>query len=237
MLILVDYDNVPPQRSATLHRLVLDVIAAVPSAVSTSAARAHIRFYGGWDTFNSTATQRAQSLAAQIVGVLPLLLPATAARPQPLTVTAELARSSYWLPHFPLLDTYRPRNPGQTIRPVRPSSCGFAHCTLQHGLSILTAYQCSPACPVSPLQSIVKDEQKQIDTLMVADLIHSSMTTSEPLVVVSSDDDLWPGIFAAISLRVPIVRMYTKKSVSQCSVTYEGILQKLASSTYEKATL
>ncbi len=41
---------------------------------------------------------------------------------------------------------------------------------------------------------LAREEQKLVDSMLVVDLIHFAETTDEPLVVVSADDDLWPGI-------------------------------------------
>ena len=45
---------------------------------------------------------------------------------------------------------------------------------------------------------LVRDEQKLVDSMLVVDLVHFSETVTEPLVVVSADDDLWPGIRFAL---------------------------------------
>ena len=41
---------------------------------------------------------------------------------------------------------------------------------------------------------MAREEQKLVDSMLVVDLVHFAETTDEPLVVVSADDDLWPGI-------------------------------------------
>ena len=41
---------------------------------------------------------------------------------------------------------------------------------------------------------LAREEQKLVDSMLVVDLVHFAETTDEPLVVVSADDDLWPGI-------------------------------------------
>ena len=41
---------------------------------------------------------------------------------------------------------------------------------------------------------MARAEQKLVDSMLVVDLTHFADTTDQPLVVVSADDDLWPGI-------------------------------------------
>ena len=49
-------------------------------------------------------------------------------------------------------------------------------------------------CAVAPQTVLIREEQKLVDSMLVIDLVHLAQTTTEPLVVVSADDDLWPGI-------------------------------------------
>lgn len=41
--------------------------------------------------------------------------------------------------------------------------------------------------------------QKLVDTVLTADLIQVSPPASTQIAVVTSDDDLWPGIYTALS--------------------------------------
>ena len=53
---------------------------------------------------------------------------------------------------------------------------------------------------MTPSALLQRAEQKLVDLMIVIDLVHLAETTSEPLVVVSADNDLWPGI-RFVSLR------------------------------------
>jgi hypothetical protein len=182
----------------------------------------HFRLYGGWDTFGGVATPLAQTLSAQIQGALPYLLPPVFAGGVPTLVTAELVRESLWIP-IPLADTFRPRHPGQRgIRGVIPVGCTSPTrpCQLHTALAVLNQPQCSATCAVQPHDAVAKDEQKQVDTCIVADLTYQALMGSDPVALVSSDDDLWPGIFASASLGIPIVHVHTRPP-SACSLQYE----------------
>ena len=48
-----------------------------------------------------------------------------------------------------------------------------------------------------------------VDTMMVADLIHLAAKADEPLVVITSDDDLWPGILSALIHGTSVIHLQT----------------------------
>ena len=53
-------------------------------------------------------------------------------------------------------------------------------------------------CAVAPSTVLVRAEQKLVDSMMVVDLAYLAQTAAEPLILVSADDDLWPGIRFAL---------------------------------------
>ena len=226
VLFLVDFDNIPRLRRQNVSTLIVDILCVVPATLRVPISKAHFRFYGGWDTFNATVTQPAQVLSAQIQAELPLTVrlgPASAN--WRVTVTGELARSSLWSPHFTFVDTFRPRNPGQPVRAVRPKACLQAPCTLHTALRVLNESKCSAGCVLSPFDGVARDEQKQVDTAIVADAIHASSKGSRLVVIVSGDDDMWPGIVAALSMGTNVLRVYPQPR-SQCSARYEASMQR-----------
>jgi hypothetical protein len=66
----------------------------------------------------------------------------------------------------------------------------------------------SAGCGVTPIDVLVRAEQKLVDTMLVADLVHLS-SGGAPLIVVSSDDDLWPGIESALLRGARVVQVQT----------------------------
>ena len=45
----------------------------------------------------------------------------------------------------------------------------------------------------------MRDEQKMVDTLMVADMAHAALLDGDKdIVVVTSDTDIWPGVLLAL---------------------------------------
>ena len=59
-------------------------------------------------------------------------------------------------------------------------------------------------------QLLTRSEQKLVDTMLVSDLIHLAYLGESSLAVVSSDDDLWPGMLMAMSHGVDVVHVCTK---------------------------
>jgi hypothetical protein len=223
MLVLVDYDNTPAIYRTQPTRLFTHLIGVL-GGIGTPFQNLHFRLYGGWDTFGGVATPLAQTISAQIQGALPYSIPPPIPGGTPTRVTAELVRSSLWI-QIPLVDTFRARHRGQRgIRGIVPVGCAntpATPCVLHTALAVLGNAHCSATCPVPPHDAVMKDEQKQVDTCIVADLIYEAMMGSDPIGLVSSDDDLWPGIFASSVLGLPVVHVHTR-APSSCSLTYEG---------------
>ena len=46
--------------------------------------------------------------------------------------------------------------------------------------------------------------------MLTADILNVAWRSHEPVVVVSSDDDLWPSIQSALVLGVPTVQVHTR---------------------------
>jgi uncharacterized LabA/DUF88 family protein len=64
-------------------------------------------------------------------------------------------------------------------------------------------------CRVVSADIMGKAEQKLVDTMLTADLIYLASNGSPDLCVVSSDDDLWPGIKSALILGARVFHIHT----------------------------
>jgi hypothetical protein len=71
---------------------------------------------------------------------------------------------------------------------------------------------------------LTRSEQKLVDTMLVSDLIHLASTGESAIAVVSSDDDLWPGMLMAMLKGVQIVQVCTKHASTH--KLYIGDLKK-----------
>ncbi len=73
-------------------------------------------------------------------------------------------------------------------------------------------------CLVSRKRAFSRSEQKLVDTMIVSDLIHfATSSTKENLVLVSGDDDMWPGIRYALLQDARIIHILPKQSRRQKS--------------------
>ena len=177
------------------------------------AARFRIRFYGGW--YGKTAlTQHGQTLSAELAGVFPARLSVgTRYTSLQLRVGAELASSMLADPSHDVLHTLRRGAPFRSnIHPIpfrgctEPTACPLAPIEALFDLNGCPADGC--LAPVSAVFSRPK-KQKLVDTMLVSDLIYLACTTRNPVVVVSTDDDLWPGIRTALHLGLPVHHVHT----------------------------
>ena len=55
--------------------------------------------------------------------------------------------------------------------------------------------------------------QKMVDTMMVADIIYIANRGDQALAVVTSDDDIWPGILSAMIVGTQILHVQPKPSL------------------------
>lgn len=224
MIILVDYDNILKQdRSPGLVYVTDRILQAIGPTAFTPNERARFRLYGGWYK-GDLLTRNAQDLSAEIAGNFSR--PATVSdktATRLITVAAEMALSLEVSPAKHLVHTYRPRN--------RPSGIGFAdpisrvHCpSTTCGLlplrEAINRDQCPMAgCTTKPSDLLTRDEQKLVDTMLISDLIFLAHMGEKTIAIVSSDDDMWPGIETALALRASIVRIHTRPK-ALASTTY-----------------
>jgi hypothetical protein len=72
-------------------------------------------------------------------------------------------------------------------------------------------------CPFTLQDFLSKPTQKLVDSMIVCDLLLVSNSNAR-VVVVSSDDDLWPGIYTALGCGCQIIRIRTSTKPTQ--ITY-----------------
>jgi hypothetical protein len=212
MYVLVDFDNVPDLVRKNGTRYVADrvwsslkLMAPLPLA---SLVRLEFRFYGGW-LGTSSPTPKGSILLAQVQRDFPFVIRST----KPLTISGELAQALLPLPKHPLPHTFRQRQGTQNMRCVHPSKlgCSLSNCPIIAVHDFLTSGICPVAgCGRSANDFLRKSEQKLVDTMLVADLIHLSSTGFDQIAVVSSDDDLWPGMLMAMHNGANLFHVCTK---------------------------
>jgi len=197
----VDYDNLPEplraQGPITLADRVFDVIRRY----LPEKDHVHIRLYGGW-FLEEKLTKRAQDLLVALGTSFPYpLWIRDTSIPRLVPVTAQLAYSLEKLPKKFLHNTFRQRPPARRMSCEDPLSqgCGGGSCPLSPMVSFINSGHCSEAGCAITTKHLLKAHggQKLVDTMLVADLAYLG-TIDAVIAVVSSDDDIWPGVITAL---------------------------------------
>ncbi|SOE87878.1 hypothetical protein SAMN05446935_8551 [Burkholderia sp. YR290] len=203
LTVFVDYDNVQPAHKrpgpVNLARM---IVSLLPTSVLSRYAAVNVRLYGGWRS-SGTLTRLAQGLIPDIRQNSPGVL-----RSQhegisfSLRLNVDLADKLIGTTS-PLEETlvyerdlrkFRTRaHPWQQC--ANAGNCGFsAFSTIGH----------DSACGMTNCNAklgdvLVRDEQKMVDRLIVADMAQSvHVAKARDLVVVSSDTDMWQHVFGTV---------------------------------------
>lgn len=214
MLVLIDYDNVDftERRSGLDHVLRKAVSLIDDPSLTIDAVR--VRLYGGWYE-GGNLTRLGQSLSAELRNVCPVNYQSPHSA-QPIFLRGELATSILAAPKALVSNTFRkkgyPRNLKCEERPWL--SCkDNQSCPLNAVQKFLDDEVCGESgCVVRPDEVLHKQEQKVVDSMMVADLIDYSSSPSAVVGIVSRDDDVWPGIYMACRTASAVIHVSTSSS-------------------------
>ncbi len=212
MYVLIDFDNVPDILKRNGARYVADRVWTSLQTIAPSAlmnlARLEVRFYGGWLGMSSPSP-----LGSVLLAEVQRDFPFAIRGPKPITISGELAQSLLPLPKHPLPHTFRQRQGGQNVTCLHPTKvgCATANCPVLTVHDFLTKGLCPiVTCGRSANDFLKKSEQKLVDTMLVSDLIHLSTNGEENVAIVSSDDDLWPGMLTAMHNGTKLIHVCTK---------------------------
>lgn len=215
LMILVDFDNVEPRhRAAGPVALAKVLVSSIPGDVLATYTGVTVRLYGGWRS-QANLTTGAQRLIPDIRANSPTVTSLThAGELHNLRLTIELADKPIDT-QIPFEETFVKN---RTLRKFRAlpapwsecsnhGACGFSHFTTLSEASV-----CGGAGCVTKLGDIlVRDEQKMVDTLIVADIAHQVFVAkTNEIVVVSSDTDMWPGVLLALRAGCMVIHVHTK---------------------------
>jgi hypothetical protein len=170
-----------------------------------------MRLYGGWYEGN-TPTRRAQDLMSEILASFPRVVTPSGGTATALNIEVEMAYSLEIDPTRHLWRTYRRRVgvDDVTCRQPKVAGCANTQCPLNEMHGFLTSGTCSMSgCAVVPEDLLYRSQQKLVDSMITADIIHLAQTDPRALGVVSSDDDLWPGIRTAVILGKQVFQIHT----------------------------
>lgn len=182
------------------------------------------RLYGGWN-IESARSSKAQQIFEEVSEQFPAISFDRILQRR-VGLSVELAESLLALPYQILPNTYRKRARPPKLHCLDAAGlgCTIDGCPSDQVRQLFRTGNCpGTGCQRSLTDIVIRSEQKLVDTMMVADLLHLSSKAEESIVVVSSDDDLWPGMLTAMSVGTRIWHITTKSVSSESS--YIGSMQ------------
>ncbi len=216
MIALIDYDNLDVlARRRGVRHVLTHLIGALGTERIAAAHKVVCRLYGGW--FDETALSRgAQRLVPDLRQEFPRRVNVTDMEgSHTVLVHAELASSLVCDPRVVLTHTYRRRSlPPRLQCAAAPfTDCADqSHCPIAGLDQFIRDAKCPlDRCAVAPRAVLAREEQKLVDSMLVIDLVHLAQTTEEPLVVVSADEDLWPGIRFVLLRGAHVIHMVPRR--------------------------
>lgn len=215
--ILVDFDNLDSSfvRSGVLS-LSRSLVSLVPIDVLTQYDSISVRLYGGWRCQGSLTTG-----AQRLIPDIRANSPATVGNPcspslQPLRLSVELAETLIGTT-APLTETLvRDRDLRKFRFRSNASKCSGSGVGCGFNMYANTSH--SSQCPTMGCSGrlgdfFVRDEQKMVDTLLVADVAAYVMhRKAKDLVIVSSDADMWPGVLLAMNSGCNVVQVHPRSN-------------------------
>jgi uncharacterized LabA/DUF88 family protein len=242
LYVLVDYDNLAGFRTArTLDVVIRHIESRIPDAFLEGISRIEIRLYGGW-FIGQSLTRQAQSLGAEMQSYFPATIQRQnalgAIETRILTVT--FARSGLFLPSVALSETFMP---GRSVGNIQINQSGWracaspGNCSLTAVESFLRNDRCSSGdCGVTTRDLLRRNEQKQVDTLLVADMAELTLRQAvKRVAIVSSDMDMLPGVLLCLTAGAAVCHMHTSAGALTKPVHMPGLAR--AGGTYQQTSV
>jgi len=215
LLILVDFDNIARLiQNRGLVYISERIIDRLEFNEINSYRRIRLRLYGGWYEQN-IPTRTAQQLQTDIQLNFPRRMNITNnGNFHSAIIIVEMALTLIIDPNNHLFSTYRQRGMPHGLRCYHPNSLGCTNhsCPLIDVHAFINTGRCNTqCCNIRSQDMIYRGEQKLVDTMVMCDLIYlASDNDYDSVIIVSSDDDFWPGIKTAIIMGTYIVHIHTR---------------------------
>lgn len=224
VIVLIDYDNLRLGRRGLQH-LVTRLLDGVGTTWCLGERSMHCRLYGGWFD-GERLSKGAERLAHEMHNEFPQRMRVSdGSRVVRMRVTMEFARSLI-VDTVSLTHTYRRRSMPTGLMCVDPPFRKCAHpttCAIDGLAPFVNESMCPhPRCEVTPRNVLRRSEQKLVDSMLVVDLVTLGQTVSELIVLVSSDDDMWPGLRAALLHNARVLHVSARTPPQYQSLTTQG---------------
>jgi hypothetical protein len=189
------------------------IVEAIGARVVASHKIIQLRLYGGW--FEGTLLSReAQEWSAQAAAEFPRMI--TISGDVTARLSTALVGSLLCDPlSVPITHTYRPKSAPRNLHVAQVPYSGCAlldDCPISSLAAFIKEEYCPhPECAVALSAVLSRAEQKLVDAMLIVDLLHSATTSEDPLVLVSSDDDMWPAIRQVLLLGKPLIHIQPER--------------------------
>tara|TARA_R110001599_G_scaffold1889_4_gene9962 strand:+ start:432717 stop:433508 length:792 start_codon:yes stop_codon:yes gene_type:complete len=213
-IVLVDYDNVKLLfRNRGVEHVVNRIITNISPRLNSKYNRIRLRLYGGWYQ-NQTLSKNAQKLSSDITTKFPTVESINFNNEiYKCIINVELAYTLEFDHKHKLFNTYRKRTIPSGIKANRAP---YHNCKNNKNCELSNIYRFikDKSCPNSicdvPLNDVLeKNEQKLVDTMITSDIIYLSFNDNTELCVVTSDDDILPGINTALYNNTKLIHLHT----------------------------
>ena len=217
MQVIIDYNNIHlTVRRRGLKYIAEEIARTLGATAVGKYRRLHLRLYDGWYRVQNP-TPLAQTTSAEVQRDFPttVTVPVSGGQPVRAVVAAEMAYSLHCDPNTHIWHTFRPRSGQSNVACNTPTSAGCVSqsCVLSALPRFFSSQQCPDTnCSITPEDLIIRNEQKLVDSMMATDLMSLHLSSQEELVVVSSDDDLWPAIRLLLHRGHTIYHIHTKST-------------------------
>lgn len=217
LFVLIDYDNLLDFKGTkSIDTLIRHVESKIPDRFLQDIIHLEMRLYGGWAS-GGRSTHQAQKLFHEISGKYPssTVRLSSDGRSESRIINITLATASLFFPKEHLSDTFMLN---RSVRNIKIDQSGWQSCSAPTNCSLstverfITSGHCGAnSCGVAMTHLIKQNEQKQVDTLIVADMAELSLRQkTQRIVLVSSDADMWPGILLSLSAETEVCHIHTK---------------------------
>jgi hypothetical protein len=227
MFVLLDWDNLEESVRRQGPRYVADRIWTTfeksMRGQLQGVSRLDVRLYGGWYGPQKLTNYGAQ-MAADVQRDFPFMLRSSSQNAN-VTIGGELAQALLALPKHTLPHTFRFRQGPPRLTCAHPTTlgCNDPACPILVVHQFFGGGKCPAAhCLHQVDQVLGRNEQKLVDTMLVSDLIYLAYSGETRISVVSSDDDLWPGMLMAMHQGSHVIQLCTKHPSSH--KLYHGTL-------------
>lgn len=212
--VLVDYDNISDRfKRMDVVEAAQEISRLIPFAVFRQYDSVQVRLYGGWRLGGSLTTVAQRILPTIREGSPRILARGTGSDQIKVRLEVILAEKPAWTDRI-FTETFVRDRPARKFRArtfpwggcMNTKACGMNHLRdLKHSDSCKTSN-----CDVLAQSLIVRDEQKMVDTLIVADIAYLALQKRDKnIVVVSSDVDMWPGVLLAANAGCLVTHIHT----------------------------